>query len=71
MPNSVVCYRQGGFADYEEDDVAGTCRAAGGDYGGGSETLVVVWGSDLSAHQTDKPSFNRSVRGLSTKARKC
>lgn len=39
----LVLYRQGGFADYVENE-AGTVRAAGGDYGGdyggGSETLV-------------------------------
>ena len=34
-----VPYRQGGFADYVENEV-GTVRAAGGDYGGGTETLV-------------------------------
>lgn len=40
-----VCYRLGGFAKYEPTDVAGTCRAAGGDFGGGSETLVCTKGS--------------------------
>jgi DNA (cytosine-5)-methyltransferase 1 len=34
-----IPYRQGGFADYVENEV-GTVRAAGGDYGGGTETLV-------------------------------
>jgi DNA (cytosine-5)-methyltransferase 1 len=34
-------YRQGGFAEYIEDEV-GTLRAAGGDLGGGSENLVRV-----------------------------
>ena len=33
-------YRQGGFAQYDEDE-AGTLRASGGDYVGGTETLVV------------------------------
>lgn len=32
-------YRQGGFAQYEEG--VGTLRACGGDYGGGTETLVI------------------------------
>ena len=32
-------YRQGGFAQYEEG--VGTLRASGGDYGGGTETLVI------------------------------
>ena len=36
---TAVPYRQGGFADYVENEV-GTVRAAGGDYGGGTETLV-------------------------------
>lgn len=40
---AAVPYRQGGFADYVENEV-GTVRAAGGDYGGdyggGTETLV-------------------------------
>ena len=35
----LVPYRQGGFADYVENEV-GTVSAAGGDYGGGTETLV-------------------------------
>ena len=35
-----VCYRQGGFADYVEGEV-GTLRAAGGDFGGGIENIVV------------------------------
>lgn len=35
-----VCYRQGGFADYVEGEV-GTLRAAGGDFGAGSENIVV------------------------------
>lgn len=35
-----VCYRQGGFADYVEGEV-GTLRASGGDFGGGSENIVV------------------------------
>ncbi len=34
-----VCYRQGGFAEYIEGEV-GTLRAAGGDFGGGSENLI-------------------------------
>ena len=34
-----VCYRQGGFAEYIEGEI-GTLRAAGGDFGGGSENLV-------------------------------
>ena len=34
-----VAYRQGGFADYVENEVS-TVRASGGDYGGGTETLV-------------------------------
>ena len=33
-------YRQGGFADYVEGEV-GTLRASGGDYGGGTENLLV------------------------------
>lgn len=32
-------YRQGGFAQYEEG--VGTLRTSGGDYGGGTETLVI------------------------------
>lgn len=36
----VLCYRQGGFGEYVEGN-AGTVRASGGDYGGGSENLVV------------------------------
>jgi DNA (cytosine-5)-methyltransferase 1 len=36
-----VCYRQGGFAEYIEGEV-GTLRAAGGDFGGGSENLIRV-----------------------------
>ena len=36
----VNCYRQGGFADYVEGEV-GTLRASGGDYGGGTENLLV------------------------------
>ena len=36
----VVAFRQGGFADYVEGEV-GTLRAAGGDYGGGTENLLV------------------------------
>ena len=35
-----VCYRQGGYADYMEGEV-GTLRANGGDFGGGSENIVV------------------------------
>ena len=35
-----VAFRQGGFADYVEGEV-GTLRAAGGDYGGGTENLLV------------------------------
>ena len=34
-----ICYRQGGFAEYIEGEV-GTLRAAGGDFGGGSENLI-------------------------------
>ncbi len=34
-----VTYRQGGFNEYVEDGI-GTLRAAGGDYGGGSENLI-------------------------------
>lgn len=36
------CYRQGGFGEYLTDANAGTDRASGGDYGGGSENLVVT-----------------------------
>ena len=39
-PDSAKVYRQGGFADYVEGEV-GTLRAAGGDYGGGTENLLV------------------------------
>ena len=35
-----VCYRQGGFAEYIEGEVR-TLRASGGDFGGGSENLIV------------------------------
>ena len=35
-----VAYRQGGFAEYVEDN-CGTLRASGGDFGGGSENLIV------------------------------
>ena len=35
-----VAYRQGGFAEYVEDN-RGTLRANGGDFGGGSENLIV------------------------------
>ena len=35
-----TCFRQGGFADYVEGEV-GTLRASGGDYGGGTENLLV------------------------------
>lgn len=46
VPSAVIskkgtnCYRQGGFADYVEGEV-GTLRASGGDYGGGTENLLV------------------------------
>ena len=43
-----VAYRQGGFAEHIEGEV-GTLRASGGDFGGGSETLIcqeVVHGMD-------------------------
>ena len=36
----MVCFRQGSFADYVENE-AGTLKASGGDLGGGSENLVV------------------------------
>lgn len=57
----VVCYpatahpcvfRQGGFGDYVEGEV-GTLRAAGGDYGGGTENLLV-----------EKPTVRYIVRRL-------
>lgn len=35
-----VAYRQGGYADYVENEV-GTLKASGGDLGGGSENLIV------------------------------
>ncbi len=43
-PNAVsrpCCYRQGGFAEYIAGEV-GTLRAAGGDFGGGSENLIRI-----------------------------
>ena len=47
-----VAFRQGGFADYVEGEV-GTLRAAGGDYGGGTENLLV-----------ERPSVRYIVRRL-------
>lgn len=35
-----VAYRQGGFGDYVEG-VCGTLKASGGDFGGGSENLII------------------------------
>ena len=35
----LVAYRQGGFADYVENEI-GTLKASGGDLGGGSENLI-------------------------------
>lgn len=40
-PNNSTVFRQGGFADYVENEV-GTLKASGGDLGGGSENLVVT-----------------------------
>lgn len=40
VEESAVCYRQGGFGDYVEDEV-GTVRASGGDLGGGSENIII------------------------------
>lgn len=33
-------FRAGGFGSFVEDKVAGTAKASGGDFGGGSETLI-------------------------------
>lgn len=38
-------YRKGGFGDYVADTNAGTLRAAGGDLGGGSESLICCHGT--------------------------
>lgn len=35
------CYRQERYAEYSEGEVAVTLRSSFGDYGGGSEVLVV------------------------------
>lgn len=40
-PMVLECYSQGGYGVYVEGKTAGTLRNAGGDYGGGSETLII------------------------------
>lgn len=42
-------FSQSSFGGYNEGDTAGTLRYSGGDYGGGSETLVYVMG-DTQTH---------------------
>jgi len=48
--NSVMTetYVNGGFADYQSNDLMGTLRTGGGDIGGGSESLVVFDGTRVN-----------------------
>ena len=49
---------------YRETDASGTLRAAGGDYGGGSETIIT------ESHRTKEntPSKSRSIKDILKKA---
>lgn len=40
LATNAVAYRQGGFGDYVEGE-CGTLKASGGDFGGGSENLII------------------------------
>lgn len=42
-PACDTCYRATGFADYSATEKAGTLKADGGDVGGGSENLILVY----------------------------
>ena len=60
-------YRLGGFAQYVLTDAAGTVRAAGGDFGGGSETLVVTRATRMGkASQAHCAQGTGRVSGTST-----
>ena len=39
--DDVAAFREGAFGGYVKDKLAGTCKARGGFYGGGDETLVI------------------------------
>lgn len=42
-PARDTCFRVTGFADYSTTEKAGTLKADGGDAGGGSENLILVY----------------------------
>lgn len=44
-PMVLECYSQDAFAKYNENECSATLRQSGGDYGGGSETLIVSRGN--------------------------
>jgi DNA (cytosine-5)-methyltransferase 1 len=39
----IKAFREGSFGTFVETKIAGTCKAVGGFYGGGDETLLVIW----------------------------
>lgn len=55
-------YRQGPYGGYIEDEAAGTQRAAGGDLGGGSETLVCRAGGAVNAEECEDYAPTETAR---------
>ena len=53
-------FSQSSFGGYDEGETAGTLRYSGGDYGGGSETLVYVMG-DTQTHASIEEGLSPTI----------